>query len=82
SSRHEGGEEPLPHARLLALRRRHRCQARPDVTVGQPEAPALCQGAAPRRGRQEGRHQPAPRRGRSCPSPPNRPHPPAPPCSQ
>ena len=48
SSRNEGGKEPLPHAGLLARR--------------QPEAPALCQGAAPRRGRRsrrEGRHQPA-----------------------
>ena len=67
----EGGEEPLPHAGFLARRRRgHRCGARPAVTVGQPEAPALRQGAAPRRrgrrhrGRREG---PAPRRGRSRP---------------
>jgi hypothetical protein len=82
----ERGEEPLPHAGILARqrRRRHRCRARPAVTVGQPEAPALCQGAAPRRrgrrhrGRREGRHQPAPRRGRSRSraAPPNRPHPP------
>jgi hypothetical protein len=65
SSRNEGGEEQLPHAGLLARRRRHRYRARPGVTVGQPEAPALCQGAAPRRGRRhrgrrEGCNQPAP----------------------
>ena len=80
----ERGEKPLPHAGLLARwQQGHRSGARPAVTVGQPEAPALRQGATSRRrgrrhgGRREGRHRPAPRRrsgsssGRAAP--PNRP---------
>jgi hypothetical protein len=76
----EGGEESLPHAGLHTRRwRRHGGRARPAAAVGQPEAPALREGASPRRrgrghhSRREGGHRPAPRHPSSCgrAAPPN-----------